>query len=246
MEPLTSQIIIAFSFGTTFVVALIVLAIAYPTPTPFQFWVFKITLALAAAGVAAMIPGFINLEVSPSVGLVIRAGGALALFVIVFFFNPAQLAIKDSEAPKPLEQVAAVCYRVTQGSIELLLVRTSGGRWTFPKGKVDAGEEKWFAAKREAFEEAGVTGDIEHEPLTTYLHEKKEWKREGVEIKVQAFLLRVKKTQPPGEEQRNPTWFSQAKAGEALAEGRKFKYAEEFLRVLREAVNQINVSTSSS
>ncbi len=240
MEHLSSQIIIAFIFGATFVVALLVLAIVRPTPSPFQFLVFRITLSLAAAGVAAMIPGFINLEVSPSVGLVIRAGGALAIFVIVFFFNPAPIAKPDPEAQQPLEQVAAVCYRIAQESIEFLLVKTTGGRWTFPKGKVDSGEEKWFAAQREAFEEAGVSGDIEHEPLTTYLHEKKEWKGEGIEIKVQAFLLLVKKVQPPEEKQRNPSWFSEAQAGEALADGRKFKHAEEFRRVLREALKSIN------
>jgi 8-oxo-dGTP pyrophosphatase MutT (NUDIX family) len=240
MEHLTSQIIIAFIFGATFVVALLVLAIVFPKPTPFQYGVFKITLSLAAAGVAAMIPGFIHLEVNPNIGLVIRAGGALAVFVIVFFFNPAQLAIQNSEAPQSLEQVAAVCYRIAQGSIEFLLVKTTGGRWTFPKGNVDSGEEKWFAAQREAFEEAGVSGDIEHKPLTAYLHQKKEWKGEGTEIKVQAFLLLVKKVQHPEEKQRNPSWFSEAQAGEALADGRKFKYAEEFRRVLREALKRIN------
>ena len=130
-----------------------------------------------------------------------------------------------------MEQVAAVCYRIVQDSSEFLLVRTTGGRWTFPKGHVDRGEEKWFAAQREAFEEAGVPGDIEHEPLTTYLHEKKEWKGQGLEIRVQAFLLRVTKLQPPEEKQRSPTWFSAAQVAEALAEGRKFKYAEEFRRV---------------
>ncbi len=240
MEHLSSQIIVAFIFGSTFVVALIVLAIVRPTPSPFQFLVFRIALSLAAAGVAAMIPGFINLEVSPSVGLVIRAGGALAVFVIVFFLNPAPLPKQDSEAPKSLEQVAAVCYRIAQGSIEFLLVKTTGERWTFPKGNVDSGEEKWFAAQREAFEEAGVSGDIEHEPLTAYLHEKKEWKSKGIKIEVQAFLLRVKSVQPPEEKKRNPSWFSDVQAGEALAEGRKFKYAEEFRRVLREALKRIN------
>jgi hypothetical protein len=44
-----------------------------------------------------MFPGFINIEVKPTTGLLIRAGVALAVFVIVFFFNPARLAIGDSE-----------------------------------------------------------------------------------------------------------------------------------------------------
>lgn len=240
MEQLTSQIIIAFIFGVTFIVTLIVLAIAFPKPTSFQYGTFRIILALAAAGVAAMIPGFISLEVNPTVGLLIRAGGALAVFVIVFFFNPAQRAVQDSEPSQPLDQVAAVCYRLVRDSIEFLLVKTTAGRWTFPKGNIDPGEEKWFAAQREAFEEGGASGAIEREPLTTYLHEKREWKSKGIEIKAQAFLLQVNKTQPPEEKHRNPTWFSATEAEKALAEGRKFKYAEEFRRVLREAVRHIS------
>jgi hypothetical protein len=55
-------------------------------------------LALAAAGAGAMIPGFINLDLKPTEGLIVRAGGALAVFVIVFFFNPARLATMEATA----------------------------------------------------------------------------------------------------------------------------------------------------
>ncbi len=86
------QIFIAFVFGVAFVCVLIVLAAKFPHPTPFQYNVFRITLSLAAAGVGAMIPGFIIVDLNPTTGILIRAGGALAVFVIVFFFNPVQLA----------------------------------------------------------------------------------------------------------------------------------------------------------
>lgn len=46
---------------------------------------FKTLLALAAAGVAATLPGFLSLEWSG----VLKAGGALAAFVLVYFVNPA-------------------------------------------------------------------------------------------------------------------------------------------------------------
>lgn len=202
---LTSQIIVAFIFGVFFIVAMLVLALKFPKPTLFQYNIFRVVFALAAAGVAAMIPGFINLEVKPSVGLLIRAGGALAVFIIVFFFNPAQLKKDDFEDSQPLEQVAAICYRIESKSIKFLLVRTTGGQWTFPKGNVGLGEERWFAAQREDFEESGAMGIVEHESLTIYLHEKKEWKRRGTEIKIHAFLLEVTKTQNPAEKNRNPT-----------------------------------------
>ena len=98
---MSAQVVTAFVFGVVFVVGLIVLAITFPRPTPFQYNVFRVVLALAAAGVVAMIPGFINLEVSVIAGLLIRAGGALAVFAVVFFFNPAQLAIQGASQEQP-------------------------------------------------------------------------------------------------------------------------------------------------
>ena len=95
---MTTQIAFAFAFGVIFVVTLLVLAIALPKPTSFQYTVFRIVLALAAAGVAAMMPGFIHVKLESTVGLLLRAGGALAVFVIVFFFNPARLAVSPDSA----------------------------------------------------------------------------------------------------------------------------------------------------
>lgn len=91
-----AQIIAAFIFGISFVVTLLVIAVKFPNPTSFQYSVFRITLSLAAAGVAAMIPGFINLDLSSGTQILIRAGGAIAVFVIVFFFNPAPLILNKS------------------------------------------------------------------------------------------------------------------------------------------------------
>lgn len=96
---MTAQVITAFGFGLGFVIALLLLAIFFPKPTPFQYNVFRIILSLAAAGVAATIPGFIDLNLSAGTQLAIRAGGALAVFVMVYFFNPAQLAVQSGPAP---------------------------------------------------------------------------------------------------------------------------------------------------
>ena len=83
--------LIAYVFGLIFIIALLILAIAFPEPTQFQYVVFRIVLALAAAGVASMIPGFIEVQISN----VVRAGGALAVFVLVYFYNPAALVSDD-------------------------------------------------------------------------------------------------------------------------------------------------------
>ncbi len=83
----STQQLSAFLFGVVFVIVLLILAILFPNPTAFQYTIFRSVLSLAAAGVAAMIPGFISLSVSKW----LRAGGALAVFAVVYFYNPAAL-----------------------------------------------------------------------------------------------------------------------------------------------------------
>ena len=119
---------------------MLILAFRFPHPTPFQYNIFRITLSLAAAGIAAMMPGFINLEITSDLGLLIRAGGAIAVFVLVYFYNPAHLTGSGLETSKQLEQVAAICYRIKEEVIQIYLVKTTGRRWTFPKGNIDKGE----------------------------------------------------------------------------------------------------------
>ena len=76
--------------GAVFLVALLVIAIVIPQPSDFQLFVFRLILSLAAAAVGAVIPGF--LEVSgKKEKLTLRAGGAIALFVIVYLLNPPAL-----------------------------------------------------------------------------------------------------------------------------------------------------------
>jgi hypothetical protein len=80
---------LAFTFGVVFVAALLVFALFVPNPTIQQFEIVRIILALAAGGVAAIIPGFLNLQVGAGTHLTLRAGGALAVFAIVYFYSPA-------------------------------------------------------------------------------------------------------------------------------------------------------------
>jgi len=88
-----------FVFGVVFLTTLLVLAVWLPNPTSWQYQLFRVLLALAAAGVAAMIPG--SMEVSLSNWL--KAGGALAVFALVMYKSPAQLVIPPAELMGPLE-----------------------------------------------------------------------------------------------------------------------------------------------
>lgn len=78
---------LAFMFGVVFIIALIVSVFLIPNPTPFQYIVLRIVLALAAAGVAGTFSGFLEITLPGW----LKAGGAAAVFVIVFFYNPASL-----------------------------------------------------------------------------------------------------------------------------------------------------------
>jgi len=85
------ELYLAFAFGLTGLIVILVLAMIFPEPKPFQYTVFRIVLALAAAGIAAIIPGFLNVQFRT----LVRAGGAIGVFVIVYFFSPAELVVQQ-------------------------------------------------------------------------------------------------------------------------------------------------------
>jgi 8-oxo-dGTP pyrophosphatase MutT (NUDIX family) len=154
---------------------------------------------------------------------------------------------------KECAQVAAVCYRVRGGAIEFLLVRTGKGRWIFPKGSVEPGLTHAQAAALEAFEEAGVHGRMEEASFTSYLRRGRRQMRSsrgrssgkdgavesGKEPAVSAHLCEVLRLVPPQELDRDPTWFSAAKARRCLREDRTADFGAELARVVDSAVSRI-------
>ena len=90
--------------------ALAVLAVAVfllvrnqPVADPRLFFVLRVLLSFSAAALGAKIPGFLNIRWSGS-GLVVRAGGALALFALTFLFTPDLLV---DQAGKPPTSISA-------------------------------------------------------------------------------------------------------------------------------------------
>ena len=136
--------------------------------------------------------------------------------------------------------VAAVCYRVKGDEPEFLLVRTRSGRWTFPKGGVDGDATYAEAAAREAYEEAGVKGCIEHKPFHWYFHSKREpFRSQRSVVPVQAHLCEVEQLVSPKEDHRNPTWFKADKARRRLRENRSPELAGEVVQVIDRAIIRI-------
>ena len=81
------QIYVSAALGVIFLLITIILGITVIEPNPWQQDMFRIVLALAGAAFAAIIPGFIELKYSN----LITAGGALAVFFIIFKMEPARL-----------------------------------------------------------------------------------------------------------------------------------------------------------
>lgn len=137
-------------------------------------------------------------------------------------------------------QVAAVCYRLRHGGIEFLLVRTSKGRWTFPKGGIKTGWTQAESAALEAFEEAGVHGRIEEIAFARYRVRKRGMiSGTKLEVTIHAHLCEVKNVVPAQEANRCPSWFAADETKKQLSAGRKTAQGNEFMRVVDRAVARV-------
>nr|WP_316652630.1 NUDIX hydrolase [uncultured Gellertiella sp.] len=121
------------------------------------------------------------------------------------------------------QQYAALCYRrePTSDHVEVLLVTSrDSGRWIIPKGWPMADKPAYGVAAQEAFEEAGVRGDIDKEPLGYYLYNKLMKDDFAIGCKVQVHALEVKRLVEdyPERDQRKSRWFDYEVAAEQVNE----------------------------
>ena len=119
-----------------------------------------------------------------------------------------------------LQQVGVLPWRIRKdGEAKILLITSRGrGRWIVPKGWLAKGLPPLAAASREAFEEAGIVGDISPAPLTTYRYIKRLADRSQVACRVAVFGMNVRGTLSHWREkgQRQRRWFSLAAAADTL------------------------------
>jgi 8-oxo-dGTP pyrophosphatase MutT (NUDIX family) len=145
------------------------------------------------------------------------------------------------ELPRRRSIVAAVCYRETDQGVEFLLVRTRGGRWTFPKGGVERGESRANAAVREAREEAGVFGNVDSEPFAVYSYRKANWCGWMQLVTVETFLCRVIEAVQPEESFRDPSWLNAEEAKTRLGEDRPSGLGDELKQIIDFAVDRLRL-----
>jgi 8-oxo-dGTP pyrophosphatase MutT (NUDIX family) len=138
-------------------------------------------------------------------------------------------------------RVAAVCYRVRDLELEFLLVNTTSGKWTFPKGRLEPRMTGSETAALEAWEEAGAKGSIEEDFFSSYIDYKRSLGNDvrTRELVVAAYLMEVHSTVKPQESGRNPRWFSAKEAKKQLAGGRPSKYSVQIAAIVDMAVERL-------
>jgi len=131
---------------------------------------------------------------------------------------------------KPRQQYAALPYRIGEGVEILLITSRETGRWVIPKGWPMKGKAPWEAAAREAFEEAGVIGEIHQTPVGSYPYVKFLKSGLGRPCKVKVFPMRVTQQQEdwPEKHQRTAQWFAWAEAAGAVQELRLGRIIRKF------------------
>ncbi len=156
------------------------------------------------------------------------------------FAGLAQLA-RGTDLPV---QVAAICYRVNGPSVEFLLVNTSSGKWTFPKGRLNPSLTASENASREAWEEAGAKGRIDGKHFGFYLDAKRTLGHDSRtrELRIAAYLFEVHSTVTPEENGRNPSWFPPQEAKKQLADGRSPRYSKRIINIIDVAVEQVTIN----
>ena len=113
----------------------------------------------------------------------------------------------------PALQVGALCVQPETGRV-LLVTSRGTGRWIIPKGWPMDGRSVGGAALREAWEEAGVRGEVEETAFGRYSYDKKLTKGLSAPVEVQVHLVRVEGLDKnfPERKQRQRRWFTPAEA----------------------------------
>lgn len=133
----------------------------------------------------------------------------------------AQLRSSDNAKSdvKPAVQVGAICVDMQAGRV-LLITSRGTGRWIIPKGWTMEGCTLPEAAEQEAWEEAGVRGDIRIKEQGRYDYDKIQPNGSAIPVKVHTYLLKVRKMVEnyPEAGQRRRKWVSPKKAAEMVDE----------------------------
>ncbi len=119
-------------------------------------------------------------------------------------------------------QHAALPFEVRNGETRVMLVTSrETGRWVLPKGWHERKLTGPELAAKEAFEEAGLKGEISAEPVGSYSYTKRLPGGRTVQCDVDLYPMRVTRllNNWPEKRQRKRRWFTLAQAALEVEEG---------------------------
>tara|TARA_B110000977_G_scaffold190591_1_gene261577 strand:- start:3379 stop:3840 length:462 start_codon:yes stop_codon:yes gene_type:complete len=115
-------------------------------------------------------------------------------------------------------QFAALCYRIKDDKLQFCIVTSRRSkRWIVPKGWPMHGETPMDAAATEAFEEAGVRGEIYPRPIGVFSYYKVR-SQDELPCMAVVYPLKVKKILKrwPEDRERERKWVSRKKAAQMV------------------------------
>jgi 8-oxo-dGTP pyrophosphatase MutT (NUDIX family) len=115
-----------------------------------------------------------------------------------------------------IPQAACIPFRFkTDGSAEVLLIRwNDSDNWGIPKGMIEDSKTARQTALVEAFEEAGVQGDLLDKDFGEFTY-----KKDGLDLRVRVYAMQVRTVLDEYEEKgvRERCWFSIETAAETVS-----------------------------
>lgn len=134
-----------------------------------------------------------------------------------------QLPIKLPKAKKRevRSQFGALVYRVKNDELQILLITSRRtGRWIIPKGWPMLGKRPAVSAGQEAWEEAGVKGEVSDQCLGVYSYYKTNTRFGTLPCLVNVYPVAARKLKKtfPEVGQRRRKWFAPKKAAKLVRE----------------------------
>ena len=123
---------------------------------------------------------------------------------------------------RPGRQFAALPFSPWKGETMVMLVTSrETHRWVLPKGWPEKRLTGPELAAKEAFEEAGLVGEVAPDPVGSYSYLKRLPGGRTLSCHVDVFPLRVERLldEWPERRQRERRWFTLAEAAMAVEEG---------------------------
>lgn len=143
-----------------------------------------------------------------------------------------RMIAEADRGPKTV-QIGAVCYRMREGKVEYLQITSrETRRWIIPKGWPMKGKKPFTAAAIEAWEEAGVIGEIGKKPIGQYRYTKRLEGGEQRHVTVIVFPLLVSEQSDefPERGQRRRKWRKAKKAAKKVWEPELAKLLKKFAK----------------